>query len=125
MDFLQPLQVIWDYLGMHQSPQKADCIVGFGNFNTDIARRAAELYRCVKAGELAKALEIQNECCRIIYKMCSTHGNMYGVIKEILRINGGPDCGSVRLPLAELTESDLPIAREAAEMIRTAIAKYC
>lgn len=44
MDFLQPLQVIWDYLGMHQIPEKADCIVGFGNFNTDIARRAAELY---------------------------------------------------------------------------------
>lgn len=44
MDFLQPLQVIWDYLGMHQEPQKADCIVGFGNFNDNIARRAAELY---------------------------------------------------------------------------------
>ena len=44
MDFLQPLQVIWDYLGMHQEPVKADVIVGFGNFNTDIARRAAELY---------------------------------------------------------------------------------
>ena len=44
MDFLQPLQVIWDYLGMHQPPRKADVIVGFGNFNTDIARRAAELY---------------------------------------------------------------------------------
>lgn len=44
MDFLQPLQIIWDYLGMHQQPVKADCIVGFGNFNTDIARRAAELY---------------------------------------------------------------------------------
>ena len=44
MDFLQPLQVIWDYLGMHQKPEKADVIVGFGNFNTDIARRAAELY---------------------------------------------------------------------------------
>lgn len=44
MDFLEPLQVIWDYLGMHQQPVKADCIVGFGNFNTDIARRAAELY---------------------------------------------------------------------------------
>ena len=44
MEFLQPLQVIWEYLGMHQSPQKADCIVGFGNFNTNIARRAAELY---------------------------------------------------------------------------------
>lgn len=44
MDYLQPLQVIWDYLGMHQEPAEADCIVGFGNFNTNIARRAAELY---------------------------------------------------------------------------------
>ena len=44
MDFLKPLEVIWDYLGMHQEPQKADVIVGFGNFNTDIAARAAELY---------------------------------------------------------------------------------
>ena len=44
MEFLQPLQVIWDYLGMHQQPRKADCIVGFGNFNDNIARRTAELY---------------------------------------------------------------------------------
>ena len=44
MDFLEPLQIIWDYLCLGQQPQKADCIVGFGNFNTDIARRAAELY---------------------------------------------------------------------------------
>lgn len=44
MDFLEPLQILWDYLGMHQTPAKADCIVGFGNFNTNIARRAAELY---------------------------------------------------------------------------------
>lgn len=44
MDYLQPLQVIWDYLGLHQEPARADCIVGFGNFNTNIARRAAELY---------------------------------------------------------------------------------
>ena len=44
MDYLEPLQVIWDYLCLHQAPQKADCIGGFGNFNTDIAVRAAELY---------------------------------------------------------------------------------
>lgn len=44
MEFLEPLQVIWDYLCLKQQPRKADCIVGFGNFNTDIARRAAELY---------------------------------------------------------------------------------
>lgn len=45
MDFLEPLQVIWDYLCLRQEPEKADCIVGFGNFNDNIARRAAQLYR--------------------------------------------------------------------------------
>ena len=84
-----------------------------------------ELYRCVKAGEMAKALEIQNECCLIIYKMCSTHGNMYGVIKAILRKMNGPDCGSVRAPLAELIEADMPIVDECVTMIKNAVAKYC
>ena len=84
-----------------------------------------KLYELVKSGDLATALDIQNDCCRIIYKMCSGHGNMYAMIKEILRINGCPDCGSVRAPLAELVEEDLPIAQECAQMIRNAIAKYC
>ena len=44
MEYLKPLQVIWDYLCLNRQPQRADVIVGFGNFNTDIARRAAELY---------------------------------------------------------------------------------
>ena len=44
MEYLEPLQVIWDYLCLRKKPTQADCIVGFGNFNTDIARRAAELY---------------------------------------------------------------------------------
>ncbi|MBR4972402.1 MAG: YdcF family protein [Oscillospiraceae bacterium] len=44
MEYLEPLQILWDYLRMHQVPQAADCIVGFGNFNTDIAHRAAQLY---------------------------------------------------------------------------------
>ena len=44
MEFMKPLQVIWDYLCLNEPLEKADCIVGFGNFNTDIACRAAELY---------------------------------------------------------------------------------
>ena len=44
MDCLEPLQIIWDYLCLHQVPREADVIVGFGNFNTNIARRVAELY---------------------------------------------------------------------------------
>ena len=41
---MKPLQVIWDYLCLNEPLEKAECIVGFGNFNTDIARRAAQLY---------------------------------------------------------------------------------
>ena len=44
MEYMEPLQIIWDYLCLHQQPRKADVIVGFGNFNEDIPRRAAELY---------------------------------------------------------------------------------
>ena len=44
MNYLPLLQVIWDYLCLNQKLENADCIVGFGNFNTDIARRTAELY---------------------------------------------------------------------------------
>ena len=84
-----------------------------------------KLYECVKSGDLATALEIQNDCCRIIYKLCSGHGNMYAMIKEVLRKMGCPDCGSVRAPLAELVESDYPIADECVAMIQAAIAKYC
>ena len=74
---------------------------------------------------LGSCLLLQNDVCRIIYKMCSTKGNMYAVIKEIIRTQGGPDIGSVRAPLAPLTEGDLPICKEAAEMIAEAIKKYC
>ena len=84
-----------------------------------------KLYQCVKEGRLDTALEIQNDCCRIIYKLCSGHGNMYAMIKEVLRKMGCPDCGSVRAPLAELVESDYPIADECVAMIQAAIAKYC
>lgn len=39
------LQVIWDYMHLNMEPGPADCIVGFGNYNVNIALRAAELYR--------------------------------------------------------------------------------
>lgn len=39
------LQVIWDYMHLNMEPGPANCIVGFGNYNVNIALRAAELYR--------------------------------------------------------------------------------
>lgn len=100
-------------------------IGGIGGTYGAMPELYVRLYDCVQSGDFATALDIQNECCRIIYHFCSGHGNMYGMIKEILRINGGPDCGSVRLPLAELSESDYPLAQECAAQIRAAVAKYC
>lgn len=76
-------------------------------------------------GKWEEAREIQNEICRIIYHLCSAKGNMYAVIKEVLRIQGGPDIGGVRAPLANLTEADKEIAKDCAGQIDSAIKKYC
>lgn len=78
----------------------------------------------VLAGNLEKACEMQYDVNAIIYKMCAAHGNMYGVIKEILRINENLDIGGVRKPLAALIPEDMPIVEEAAKMIREAREKY-
>ena len=82
-------------------------------------------YNLFQEGKVAEAMPLQNEICRIIYKMCSTRGNMYGTIKAIIRLQGGPDLGGVRAPLANLIPEDEVIVKEAAQMIADAIAKYC
>lgn len=79
----------------------------------------------VEAGDLKKACAIQYQANAVIYKMCSAHGNMYAVIKEILRINEGLDIGGVRRPLTDLIKEDMPIVEEAAKMIREAKTGLC
>lgn len=44
MDKQTAIHTLWDYLCLHQTLEKADCIVGFGCYNEDVARRAAQLY---------------------------------------------------------------------------------
>lgn len=79
----------------------------------------------VRANLMEEARELQYAINEIIYKMCFCHGNMYGVIKEVLRMNEGLNLGSVREPLPKLIEADMPIVKEAAEMVKAAIAKFC
>ena len=74
---------------------------------------------------MQKARALQYAVNEIIYKMCSAHGNMYGVIKEVLKINEGLMLGGVREPLPSLVESDRAVVQEAAQMIRTAKEKFC
>lgn len=83
-----------------------------------------KLDELVKACDMDTARELQYAIDEIIYKMCSAHGNMYGVIKAILKINEGLDLGGVREPLPSLIDSDRVIVEEAAEMIRNAKAKF-
>lgn len=75
--------------------------------------------------DLETAKELQYAINDIIVKLCSAHGNMYGVIKGVLRINEKLDIGSVRLPLAALTEADQVVVEEAASMIRSAKERFC
>ena len=102
----------------------AGAVGGIGGTYGAMPELYLKIFELVQAGEIAKAREIQDACCHIIYKMCSAKGNMYGVIKGILRENGGPDVGGVRAPLFPLQEEDLPIVRACAEEIRHCIAQY-
>ena len=103
----------------------AGAIGGIGGTYAAMPELYLEIFRCYQAGDLSKGLEVQNECCRIIYKMCTAKGNLYAVIKEILRRLGGPDVGSVRAPLAPLADTDSVVVDECAGMIRAAVTKYC
>ncbi len=103
----------------------AGAIGGIGGTYGAMPELYLKIFALYQAGDMAGGREVQNECCRIIYKMCSTTGNMYATIKEILRRLGGPDAGSVRAPLAPLVESDSPIVDECVDMIRKATVKYC
>lgn len=76
--------------------------------------------KLIDDGDIESARRIQYEINEIISLMCSAHGNMYAVIKEILKINSDIDIGSVRKPLTELTEDDKELVVIAAEKIRYA-----
>lgn len=84
-----------------------------------------KLDELVNTNKMAEARELQYAINEIIYKLCSAKGNMYGVIKAVLKINEGLELGGVREPLANLVEADMVIVEEAAKMIKDTIAKFC
>ena len=102
----------------------AGAVGGIGGTYGVMPELYLEIFRRFQNGELEKGREIQNECCRIIYKMCSAQGNMYAVIKEIIRLQGGPDIGGVRAPLLNLEPGDRETVIQAKEMIQAAVEKY-
>lgn len=83
--------------------------------------RAMEMF-C--AGKVKEAFVVQNDICRIIYKMCEGHGNLYAIMKAILA-KQGVNCGGVRKPLPEMSVDDVEVVDTADAMISKAIAQYC
>ena len=78
----------------------------------------------LRNNNLVMAREIQYDINQIIYTMCACKGNMYAVIKEILKRNG-LNIGSVRLPLTPLSSDDIPKVDECEHLIKDATTKYC
>ena len=76
----------------------------------------------IEKGDIPAARAIQYKADRIIYKMCEAHGNLYAVMKEILRRMYGLDVGGGRAPLPGLIPEDEPIVAEAQKMIEDAVA---
>ena len=78
----------------------------------------------IRAGKMDEALPIQNAADEIIYAMCAAKGNLYGVIKEILRRREDLDLGGVREPLFNLVPEDAAVVEKAVSMINAAMKKY-
>lgn len=83
-----------------------------------------KIYDCFRKGDMELGRQIQNEVCRIIYAMCTAHGNLYAVMKAILK-KGGLDVGGVRAPLPLLGAGDEEIVDRCEQMIKEAIRQYC
>ncbi|MCI8542478.1 dihydrodipicolinate synthase family protein [Acetatifactor aquisgranensis] len=81
-----------------------------------------ELFR---AGKMKTAMSLQDDVDRIIYAMCGCHGNLYAVMKEILRRRTGIDIGSVRKPMPGLIEEDMAQVEKCVGMIDDAVRTYC
>ena len=105
------------------------CVVFNGPDEQLVSGVMPELYlkieELVKAGNLEQARRVQYACNEVIYGMCACHGNLYGVIKEILKIREGLDIGGVRKPLASLVPEDMEQVKKCAAMIDRAVREFC
>lgn len=74
----------------------------------------------VTEGAFQKAQKVQFAIDEIIRVMCSCKGNLYAVMKEILKRNG-MNIGGARLPLAAVEPEDMEMIERADAMIKQAV----
>lgn len=83
-----------------------------------------EMERAFVNGETERAQKLQYRINEIIYAMIECRGNLYAVMKEILKADG-LFLGGVRAPLYNVTEKDLPMIERCRDMIRKAVCEFC
>ena len=97
---------------------------GIGGTYAAMPELFLKMDRLVREGQAQEAMPIQHEVNGIIEQLCGGHGNMYAMIKEVLRINEGLQLGSVRPPMPGLIPEDLPKAEAAAARIKAAVDRF-
>lgn len=102
----------------------AGAIGGIGGTYGAMPELYLKIFDLVKENKIDEARKIQDECLQIIIALCGCKGNMYAVIKAVLRKMGAPDCGGVRAPLYNLVPEDEAQIDKCVEMIKAAYAKY-
>lgn len=80
--------------------------------------------KAIENGEVSLAMEIQNAIDAIIYRMCEARGNLYAVLKAVLKEREGLELGSVRAPLQGLQSGDDAVVAESCRMIDDAIRRF-
>lgn len=83
-----------------------------------------KLEQLIKAGELQKAIVLQNDITDIIMELCKSHGNLYAIMKEIMRRRDNIDIGGVRKPLVAFSSVDEPVVLTCIELINKVEKKY-
>lgn len=83
-----------------------------------------KIYDCFKKGNLKTAAEIQYCVNGIISDLCSCHGHMYAVIKEVIRIRDGLNLGGVRSPLSNVDAQDTEKINACVQKINKAFEKF-
>lgn len=82
-----------------------------------------EADRCVREGDLDKALEIQLRINELISIMTSFKGNLYDVMKLVLK-ERGMDIGRARLPLPRVEENEMNRISELSQFIDESINEF-
>lgn len=76
-----------------------------------------EMFNLTKVGNLEKASKLQVKANELIFKLCSGNGHMYAMIKEVIKLRTGIDCGGVRAPMLNATTADSKVVEQANAII--------